>query len=784
MTPERWQQAKQLFGAALERDAAERSAFVAAACAGDGELRAELERLLAGHCDSATFLERPAAAVADPPVHEPVIEVKPDAQRFGPFRILGILGEGGMGTVYLAEQDSPRRTVALKVIRSAAASENLLRRFEQEAAALARLQHPGIAQIYQAGAVSQDGRRRPYFAMELVRGVPLTRYAHEHALPVRSRIELVIRIADAVQHAHVKGVVHRDLKPANILVDEGGTPKILDFGVARLTDSDIRVTTIQTGIGQLVGTVPYMSPEQVSGDPHAADTRSDVYALGVILFELLTGRLPYDLENRSVPEALRLIQDSTPARLSSVVRTLRGDLDTIVAKALEKDKQRRYQCASDFAADLRRYLASEPILARPPSTLYHLRKFAARNRVLVGATALVFLALVGGIVGVTIQRNHALTAAAKANAISAFLTEMLESVDPDKTHGREVTVRDALDGAAARIAKAPFADPEVDATIRGTIGSMYWKISALDDAERMLQDAIEVGTRRLGPDHRITLAAMNDLALVYKDWGLIAKSAPLVLRVYEARRRSLGERHPETLSSMNNAARALGNEGKWDEAIPLMERTIDLRTSVLGADHRRTLCSIDNLGRLYFQKGDLDKAEPIYRDVIPRFVRALGENDPDTLVGVQNLAELLYRRGSESDLAEAESLALRAAEGRTAVYGPEVGYTVQSRNLLGQIIQARGRPDEAEPILREAAETAVRTLPEGNPKAAVWTLNHAECLALLGRDDEAETAFLGAHASLSRDPVANAAPLKSAAESLARFYESRNRPADAARFRP
>ena len=330
--------------------------------------------------------------------------------KFGRYTIVRPIGAGGMGAVYEATQESPRRSVALKVIRGTLSAQ-LLRRFEHESQVLGRLQHPGIAQVYEAGSVTDDrGEVVPFFAMELIKGVPLTEYAAQKNLGTRERLELVARICDAVYHAHQKGVIHRDLKPGNILVDESGQPKILDFGVARATDSDIQQTTMQTDIGQLIGTVPYMSPEQVSGDPNDLDTRSDVYALGVIAYELLAGRLPYDLQKKMIHEAVRVIREEDPTRLSSINRTLRGDIETIVAKALEKDKQRRYQSAEALGSDIRRYLKDEPITARPASTWYQAGKFARRNKVLVGGVAATFAVLVAGIIGVSLMLQRALEA--------------------------------------------------------------------------------------------------------------------------------------------------------------------------------------------------------------------------------------------------------------------------------------------------------------------------------------------------------------------------------------
>ncbi|TVQ56429.1 MAG: serine/threonine protein kinase [Phycisphaerales bacterium] len=422
MPDKRQQRIKDVLARVVDLPDAERDAILDEQCGTDTELRAEIESLLKYHeQETGDFVEgfRPQFA-ASPTANDL------EGQTIGHYKIRRVIASGGMGTVYEAMQESPRRTVALKVMKHGIASRSALRRFEYESQILARLRHPCIAQVYESGTHDVGEGAVPYFAMEYIPNAkPITEYAKAKKLSTRDRLELFAKVCEAVYHGHQKGIIHRDLKPGNILVDSHGQPKVIDFGVARATDSDLAVTTLQTDVGQLIGTLQYMSPEQCDADPHDIDTRSDVYALGVVLYELVCEQLPYDLTKVAVYEAARVIRETRPARLSSFNRPLRGDIETIALKALEKERERRYSNAADLGADITRYLKNEPITARPASLAYQFRTFARRNKPVVIGTAAVFLVLVAGLIGMSILYVQADTARAQADSRLEALREVM-----------------------------------------------------------------------------------------------------------------------------------------------------------------------------------------------------------------------------------------------------------------------------------------------------------------------------------------------------------------------
>jgi len=678
---------------------------------------------------------------ATPPPSSPYMPA-----RIGRYTIVRILGEGGMGTVYEAQQESPKRAVALKVIRVGNVSAALLRRFEHESAVLGRLQHPGIAQVYEAGTVQDErGQPVPFFAMEFIRGVPLTEYATTKHLGTRERLDLVARICDAVYHAHQKGVIHRDLKPGNILVDESGHPKVLDFGVARAIDSDIQQTTMQTDIGQLIGTVPYMSPEQVSGDPSELDTRSDVYALGVIAYELLAGRLPYDLNRRAIHEAVRVIREDEPTRLSSINRELRGDVETIVAKALEKEKTRRYQSVESLATDIRRYLKDEPITARPASTWYQARKFSRRNKGLVAGMGAAFVCLSLGLVlslmsraDAVRARNDEKTRADELKKVADFQGQMLAQVDPTTAGVR--LAEDVRERYGAVLAKSLVSEGDRPPLTEAFVGQ-FSRINATDTAMRLIDQTIlkptaEAIGKQFADQPTVAATLRNVLAARYHDLGMDQAAADLERLALADRRSTLGEDHADTIVSIRNLAVYTNALGSRADAVTLYREALEKSRRVHGQDHAETLECMTGLGACCLAQGSLDEAEQLFRDSLAARRRMLGDDDSDTLTSMAFWGNLLRERGR---LGEAEAQFRDVLARRRRVLGEDHIRTLTSLNDLGAILKYEGQFMEAGTFFREVVDRRRRLLGEMHPATLSAIQNLASVLVQAEQFDEAES---------------------------------------------
>jgi serine/threonine protein kinase/tetratricopeptide (TPR) repeat protein len=683
--------------------------------------------------------------------------------RIGPFKILQAIGEGGFGSVYEAEQEFPvKRRVALKLIKLGMDTREVIARFEAERQALALMDHPNIARVLDAGATETG---RPYFVMELVRGEPIARYCSKHKLSIVQRLQLFDQVCAAVQHAHTKGIIHRDLKPNNVLVstqDDRPFAKVIDFGIAKATSGRLTDKTLFTEQQLMMGTPLYMSPEQAEGSADI-DTRTDIYSLGVILYELLTDTTPiesHSLRAAGYGEVQRIIREVEPprpsARLSQsaaattsdvaekrqieprkLTKLIRGELDWIVMKAIEKDRARRYETANGLAMDVRRYLAGEPVLAAPPSVSYRLQKFVRRHKGTVAAGSLVAAALLVGIVGFAWQAQIAQTRANELEQVAEFQGAMLGQVDPAQA-GRLLSddVRSKLE---ASLAKAGV--PEADRAGQLAIFNGLWQRVNATDAARdlidstILKPAVVAIGEQFSDQPLVDAYLRQALADRYVGMGLYDAAMPLQQSALETRRRVLGEIDPVTLASILNMGVLLQRQGKLAEAEPYYREALQKMRDVLGADHQNTLWAIGNLGVLLDEEGKLGEAEPYYREALAIRRRMLGEDNPDTLAAIMNMGVLLQKRDK---LSEAEPFLREAVEKMRRVLGSENLNTLLAIGNLGYLLEREGKLTEAEPYDREVLEKARRLLGEDNPGTLLAIGLMGGLLEKQGKHDAAE----------------------------------------------
>jgi eukaryotic-like serine/threonine-protein kinase len=764
-----------IFHRALDRPASERAAYLDQACASEPELRRRVDQLLSAHSSDSSFLAGPpreTAALAEPDLSP----IEGPGCRVGRYRILQEIGEGGFGTVFMAEQEEPvRRRVALKIIKLGMDTRQVVARFEAERQALAMMDHPAIAKVLDGGATETG---RPYFVMELVKGIPVTEYCDRHNLSVPERLAVFLQVVNAVQHAHQKGLIHRDLKPSNILVstvDDRPAVKVIDFGIAKATQARLTEKTLFTEFRQVVGTPEYMSPEQCEGNLDV-DTRSDIYSLGVLLYELLTGSPPFDpreLRSLAFVEMQRVIREVDPPTPSLKLSTsmeriaslaahrgteprklhalVRGELDWMVMKALEKDRARRYESASSLAADIMRYLADEPVSAGAPSRIHRLRKFVRRHRGPVIASAAVLAVLIAGTVGTTIglvgqsrqrqiaelERAEARSQAAIARAVGRFQTEMLASVDPRNLLGDKVTVMDAVLAALKELDAGKLGDqPLVEASVRETIGETLNSLGRHEQAEQTVRAALSIRRRVQGPSHLDTAATLESLGAILEQEGRFEEAEKVLRESVEIRRKAAPGGDTSVGRSLYGLAIVLRDLGRYAEGEQACREALGW--------HRRSLPPLDRatgkcLSELAVQlqlQGKLKEAEPFYREAVAVLRSALPAGHPDLAEAVTGLGIVLV---NVDKCGEAEPLLREALALRRKAYPEGHRDIAASLSNLTYLLERQGRTAEAETLLREAVAINRKALPAGHPDLAADLANLAVVLGQVGNFAEAES---------------------------------------------
>jgi len=704
----RWEHLQAVFLEALERPADQREAFLASRANGDAALLAEARRLLTGHSDADDgFLQPPIIAPADESREDSAALLH---KRIGKYNILRVIGVGGMGVVYEAEQEHPKRTVALKVLRVEAVGRGALKRFKQEAEILARLRHEGIAQVYEAGVATIDGHEVPYLAMELIpQATVILDYAREKAMDVPQRLELMARVCDAVHHGHLRGVIHRDLKPANILVDGDGNPKVIDFGVARATIGDVAVT-MATEPGLLVGTLQYMSPEQVEGAGADVDTRSDVYSLGVVLYELLGGRAPYDIPRSSIVRAAEVIRNDEPRRLGSLGPQLTGDIETIVHKAMEKKRDRRYESAAALATDIRRYLAHQPIEARPVTTIYQLRLFARRNR---GLVAGVSVALAGMVLG---------TAAAIWQAVQATKAEQQASQDAQRARDAETTAaieaKRAKDAELIAEAEARRAKDTVDGLLhvfRSMDASLagYQTFSAQPGgtSDSLLQTWIALIDRQFESQPETQARLLDEIGFLYANDDLFDRAEAVTTHAADVRRAAFGENSVQYVDSLLSMASLQVGRERMTEATAIYLQAHELALATEGPEGNRTNATLHALRKTAMIAGDYELAERYARQCEEAARRT---NTSGLYPAIANVGETVRERGRLAEAAGHFREALAMLRKSVAEDSPHVGGLLYQLAVTAVRMGDRALIEEVEREAR-AQQALTQTLPVTHP---------------------------------------------------------------------
>ncbi len=722
-----------IFSRAMELDGDQRDAMVREACDGDPDLYKRVARLLRAAERSTGFLDSPAlsAAAAVPAI--------PDA--VGSYLVVGVLGVGGMATVYEAVQENPHRRVALKVLHRSISHTDAMLRFRLETQTLARLHHPGIAQIFEAGA-AQLGQPvpSPFFAMELVPdALSITQYADRNALSLRDRLMMFATVCDAVLHGHQNGIIHRDIKPANVLVGSDGRAKVIDFGIARTISSGDLTLTQATDARQLIGTLNYMSPEQCV-DPASIDVRSDVYSLGVLLYELVTGTVPHDLSRSSIPQAVRIIAESQPTPAGAIRAEASGDLEAIIAMAMEKDRDRRYSGAGALAAELRRFMNHEPIEARRATAFDHARKFARRNPPLVAAIgAAVAILLIGTAVSMrfaytaSVARDAALQREQELAVITEFQESLLRDLDVAAMGAR---LQSSITSTLERQDPSGSSNTADDLADWSRLSSRlnFTTIAVGSLNESVIQSYAESINTRFASQPLLRARLLQQLASTMNSLGLHQEALPVISEALTLRQVHLGEDHEDTLQSRHALGSLLSILGRYEDALGHLVDSYERRRRLLGPDSRQSLASGASLGGLYRRMNKLSEAERVWTDTLTRQRRVLGDDDPSTLRMLNNIGVLFAVQG-RNDKAEAAWRELIAR--RLAAVGPNHPEYQASLANLGQLLHDQGRYAEAEPLIRQALAAEQARLGDRHPSTLTSMGMLASLLRSLNRLDEA-----------------------------------------------